>query len=160
MNIDNMSRVAVAAWCVLSFGLTPVLSVAADTSGAQVEEIEVNPVSSENQAGVDTEESTKEKAASLWKQTKQKSGEAATSAAEYSKVQSTRLLEASKTGLAKGADAVSKGTTKAWSATKDATRTAVDYTAKKASEAGEAISDVLTKENPPAPVSEKSIDSQ
>ncbi len=97
------------------------------------------------------------KAAELWDQTKQKTGEAASTAAEFTKVQSTRALQATKQGIAKGANAVSTGSKKAWKATKEATHTAVEYTSEKAVQAGHAISKALSSDKGGVPVTERSV---
>ena len=113
--------------------------------------------------------SNTENAEDLWGQTKKKTQEAAGSAAEYSKVQGTRALEATKDGVAKGADLVEKGadavaagskkawdatvdtSEKAWDATVDTTKKAVDYTQDKASKVGASVADAFTS-NPSNPV--------
>lgn len=106
-----------------------------------------------------------EKAAELWDQTKQKTGEAASTAAEYSKVQGTRALEATKRGAAKGADlaiqgagAVAEGSKKAWDATKEATGKGVEYTTEKVKQVGTAISEAMENDGSGAPVTERSVD--
>jgi hypothetical protein len=112
----------------------------------QVEEIYLNQPSNQEQA----EE--------LWDQTKRKTTEAASAAAEYSKVQGTRILEGSKQGLAKGADAVATGSQKAWDATTEAGSKAVDYTVEKAAEVREAISDSYSSEDADPGVTERSVE--
>ena len=129
--------------------LTIPLAWSADDDAAKipVEEIEVNTTSESN-----TSED-------LWDQTKRKTGEAASAAAEYSEVQGTKILEGTKEGLAKGADAVATGSKKAWDATKEAGAKAADYTVEKANEVGEAISEAFNNENIDAEVSDKSVNS-
>ncbi len=129
------------------------LAAGQENSTVVVEEIPVN------------QPDNAEKAAELWDQTKQKTGEAAGTAAEFSKVQGTRALEATKRGAAKGADlavqgaeAVADGSKKAWDATKEATGKAVEFTAEKAKEVGAAVSSALESDGSGAPVSERSID--
>jgi hypothetical protein len=130
-------------------GMTGVASSQDTGSGANapvvVEEI---------QTGQPTNE---EKAEALWNRTKEKTREAAGSAAEYSTVQGTRALEATKEGIAKGADligegaeAVVEGSKKAWDSTVEVTGDAVEYSRKKAGEVGAAVSEALEKdpENP------------
>jgi hypothetical protein len=117
----------------------------ANETAVQVQEIEVNRPSSTEQAD------------SLWDQTKYKTGEATDAAAEYTKVQSTRALEATKQGLSDGAEVVSTQSKKAWDGTKQATSDAVDYSAEKATQAGHAISDAFTSDTRAAPVVDKSI---
>lgn len=123
-----------------------VTSLQANETAVPVEEIEVNrPTSSD-------------KADSLWDQTKHKTGEATDTAVEYTKVQGSRALEATKQGLADGAEVVSTQSKKAWDATKEATGDAVDYTAEKATQAGHAISDAFTVDSPAnPPIIDKSI---
>ncbi len=122
------------------------LSADSTTADVKVEEIDLNQPSNQDQA----EE--------LWDQTKRKTAEAASAAAEYSKVQGTRILEGSKQGLAKGADAVATGSKKAWDATKEAGSKAVDYTVEKATEVGEAISESFNNEDADPDVTERSVE--
>jgi len=129
----------------LIIALVSLPAFADDTPTVQAEEIEVNSSS------VEKDSST------LWKETKQKTGEAASSAAAFSKVQGGKILEASKTGVAKGANAVSTGSVKAWDATKKATKSAVQFTGEKAAQAGTVIADVVKGDDSKAPVSDKSI---
>ena len=117
----------------------------AQSTSVEVEEIEVAPTASESTAST------------LWKETKQKTGEAANSAAKFSKNQGTKILEASKTGAAKGADAVTKGSVKAWEATKTATKSATQYTGEKAAQAGTIISGAVKGSDSTPPVVDKSI---
>ncbi|MBX2867205.1 MAG: hypothetical protein KTR18_00910 [Acidiferrobacterales bacterium] len=134
--------------CALLVILTSALSTQAfsdETPKVQVEEIEVSKPAGEKDAST------------LWQETKKKTGEAASSAAEYSKVQGSKILEASKTGVAKGAEVVTKESSKAWDATKKATKTAVEFTGEKAAKAGAVISNVVKGGDSEAPVSDKSI---
>lgn len=137
---------------VCSIYIVPLLAAAlplsADSASemVQVEEIDLNQPSNQEQA----EE--------LWDQTKRKTTEAASAAAEYSKVQGTRILEGSKQGLAKGADAVATGSQKAWDATTEAGSKAVDYTVEKAAEVREAISDSYSSEDADPGVTERSVE--
>ena len=124
---------------------TSVIALADETTQVQVEEVEITPSSTEKDAST------------LWKETKKKTGEAASTAAEFSKVQGTKILEAGKTGVAKGASAVSEGSSKAWDATKKATKSAAEYTGEKAAKAGAVIADVVKGEDSKAPVTDKSI---
>jgi hypothetical protein len=124
-------------------GFLPPLQ--ANETAVPVEEIEVNRRSSADEGD------------SLWDQTKHKTGEAADAAAEYTKVQGTRALDATKQGLSDGAEVVSTQSKKAWEATKQATGEAVHYTAEKATQAGHAISDAFTSHDSAVPVVEKSI---
>ncbi len=117
----------------------------AQSSSVEVEEIEVTPAGSESAAST------------LWKETKQKTGEAASSAANFSEVQGSKALEATKTGAAKGADAVAKGSVKAWEATKSATKSAAEYTGEKASQAGAIIAGAVKGSDKKPPVVDKSI---
>lgn len=117
------------------------------TSGeVQVEEIDLNQPSNQEQAE------------DLWDQTRRKTTEAANAAAEYTKVQGTRILEGGKQGLAKGADAVATGSQKAWDATKEAGSKAANYTVEKATEVGEAISESLSSAGAEPGFTERSIE--
>jgi len=134
-----------SALLILCFCIFYTGSVFAQSSSVEVEEIEVAPNGSESTASA------------LWKETKEKTGEAANSAASFSKVQGTKILEASKTGAAKGADAVAKGSVKAWEATKSATKSATEYTGEKASQAGSIIAGAVKGSEKNPPVVDKSI---
>ena len=148
MNIPANQFVSVCSiYAVLALSV-PLESSADDTTAnIPVEEIEVNTTSESN-----TSED-------LWDQTKRKTSETASAAAEYSEVQGTKILEGTKQGLAKGADAVATGSKKAWDATKEAGAKAADYTVEKATEVGEAISETFNSENIDADVSDKSVNS-
>ena len=141
------SRVSCFPGIVLAVLLSAIStdSFSDETPVIQVEEVEVTQPASEKDAST------------LWQETKKKTGEAASSAAEYSKVQGTKLLEASKTGVAKGADVVTRESSKAWDATKKATKSAVEFTGEKAAKAGTVISDVVKGGDSEAPVTDKSI---
>ena len=129
--------------------LTGPIAISSDDTTAKVpvEEIEINKTP-ESGASED-----------LWDQTKRKTGEAASAAAEYTEVQGTKILEGTKQGLAKGADAVATGSKKAWDATKEAGAKAADYTVEKATEVGEVISETFNNEKIDAEVSDKSVNS-
>lgn len=128
--------------------LAAALPLSADSASGevQVEEIDLNQPSNQEQAE------------DLWDQTKRKTTEAASAAAEYSKVQGTRILEGSKQGLAKGAETVAIGSQKAWDATKEAGSKAADYTVEKATEVGEAVSESFSSEDAEPGVTERSIE--
>ncbi|MGI9316143.1 MAG: hypothetical protein ACR2QW_02325 [bacterium] len=156
MNIRFKQFVSVCSIAtVLLLGASTALSADNTASEVKIEEIDLNQ--SSNQPSDST--TNQENAGELWDQTKLKTGEAASAAAEYSKVQGTRILEGSKEGLAKGADAVTTGSKKAWDATKEASNKAVDYTVEKASELGEAISETLSDDSSDASVTDRSVGS-
>ncbi len=142
MNVNKAIKQFVSVCSIALWLGIPSVSYPQD-SAVEIEEIDLNQPSNENQAE------------DLWDQTKQKTGEAA----EYFKVEGTRILDSSKEGLAKGTDAVVTGSKKAWDATKEASSKAVDYTVKKTNQAGEAISDTFNSEpQDDVPVTERNTD--
>ena len=103
--------------------------------------------------------SNKEKASELWHQTKEKTTDAAKSAAEYSKVQGSRALEAGKQGVQKGSKAVVSGSKEAWGATKEVSGKVADYTVDKAGKVKQAVGEVIAPKGSKAPVSEVKVES-
>lgn len=134
--------------CVL---LTPSWATA-DSSSSQVVEVETIEVSPAKPAADGN------KAAELWDKTKEETGEAASTAAEYSKVQGTRALNATKKGVKKGTEVVTEGSKKAWSATKTTTKKAVDATGKALKKTGAAISEAVESDDNNAPVEDRSVE--
>lgn len=148
MNKPTLQFVSVCSICIALLLTGPIALSSDDTAtNVPVEEIEINK---------NSESGTSE---DLWDQTKRKTSEAASAAAEYTEVQGTKILEGTKQGLAKGADAVATGSKKAWDATKEAGTKAADYTVEKATEVGDAISETFNNENIDAEVSDKSVNS-
>jgi len=141
----NSKGLATAAMIAMMVAIAPAYS---DETTVPVEEIEINPPSNT------------EKAAGLWDQTKEKTSAAANSAAEYSKVQGSRALEASKKGLEKGTDAVVTGSKKAWETTKEVSGKVADYTTDKAKQVSEAVTNTMSPPAEDPPVSDHSTPSQ
>lgn len=113
----------------------PAQADSSDPTSVQVNEVLVN------------QHSNTEKATGLWDQTREKTGAAASAAAEYSRVQGTRALEASKEGISKGTAVVVTESKEAWETTKDISSRIVDYSADKAQQVTKAVTEKIN----PAP---------
>ncbi len=112
-----------------------LLSVAISSfaGDVQVEEI---PTGTEKSA------SLSDKAAETWQKTKDASGKAL----EYSVEKSTDALDASKVGIAKGAEFVGDTTSKAWDYTKNAASKAGEFTSEKIQQVGDSLKTPNTAE--------------
>ena len=116
-----------------------------------------------DQAKVEVEEivvgqpTTAEKAEELWNKTKSVTGDVVDSAATFTKEKSNQAWDASKKGVAKGADVVVVQSKKTWDSTKEVSAKVVDYSATKAAQVGSVIKNVLDSDDQEVPVTDKSV---
>ena len=141
-----MASVALAGMCVTASAAETASST--ESSQLEVEEITVD------------QPSNAEKAAELWQQTKTKTGEAASSAAELGKVQGGRAVDATKKGFSQGKDAVVSGSKQAWESTKEASGKVADYTVSTAKKVKKAVSSAVSSGTGAAPVTDRSPTSE